>query len=67
MNMQLGNMRSPINIENITKQSEEINGINIIDENVSDERDLIGENGEYRSTDDIEVLKLVILCSKRDI
>ena len=45
MNMQLGNMRSPINIENITKQSEEIIGINIIDENVSDERDHIGENG----------------------
>ena len=66
MNMQLGNLIFQRNIYNIYKQYDEINRINMIDENVSDERNQIGENDEDISTDDIEVLKLVTLCSKRE-
>ena len=65
--MQLGNLRSQINMDNIDKQYDERNQINIIDKNVSDERNQIGKNDEDISTDDIEVLKLGTLCSKRDI
>ena len=36
-------------------------------ENVPDEKNQIGESDEYRSTDDMEVLKLGTLCSKRNI
>ena len=36
----------------------------MINENVYDERNQIGKIDEYRSTDDIEVLKLETLCSK---
>ena len=44
MNMQLGNLRSQINMDNIDKQYDERNQINIIDKNVSDERNQIGKN-----------------------
>ena len=67
MNMQLENLRSQINIENIDKQYDERNRIKMIDENVSDEINQIGENDEDRSTDYIEVMKLGTLCSKREI
>ena len=65
--MQPGNLRSQINIENIYKQIDEINQINMTNENVPDEKNQIGESDEYRSTDDMEVLKLGTLCSKRNI
>ena len=39
----------------------------MIYKNVYDERNQIGENGEDRSIDDIQVLKLGTLCTKRDI
>ena len=40
--MQLGNMISRIDIVNNDKKSDEINRINLIDENVSGERNQIG-------------------------
>ena len=67
MYMQLVNFISQRNIENIDKKSDTINRINMIDENISDERNQIGENDEDISTDDIEVLKLGKFCSKRYI
>ena len=65
--MQLKLLISQRNIENIDKQYDERYQINMIDENVSDERNQIDENDEDRSIDDIEVLKVGTLCSKRDI
>ena len=65
--MRLGNLRCQGSIENIDKQFDERNQINIIDENISDERKQKGENDEDRSIDDVEVLKLGTLCSKIDI
>ena len=67
LNMHLEDLIPQRNIENIEKKSDEGNRINMIHENLSDKRNQIGKNDEDRSTDDIEVLKLVILCSKRDI
>ena len=64
MNMQLGNLRSQKNTENIDKKSDERNPINMIDEKISDERNYIYENDEDISTADIKVLKLGALCSK---
>ena len=60
-------MGSQRKIENIDRQSDERNQINMIDEKVSDERNQINENEKVISSDDIEVLKMVTLCSKRDI
>ena len=45
-------------MENIDKQTCGRNHTTMIDENVYDERNQIGENGEDRSTDDVKVLKL---------
>ena len=46
-------MISQINIENIDKQSDKRNRINMIDKNVSDKINQINENDEYISPDDI--------------
>ena len=46
--MQLEQLRSYRNIENIDRKSDERNQINIIDEKVSDERNQIDENDEDR-------------------
>ena len=51
--MQPGNLMSQKNIENIDKKHGERNQINMIDENVSDETNQMGENDEYKSNDDI--------------
>ena len=67
MNIQLGTVRSQINIENIDKQSEERNGINMIDEKVSEKINNMDENDEYILPDDMEVLKVGTLDSKRYI
>ena len=67
MNMQLVNLRFQRNIENIDKQTHERNQINMIEKNVSDERNHIYEKDENRSTNDIEVLKPRTLCIKIDI
>ena len=48
MNMQLGDLRSQRNIDNLDKQSDERNQISIIDEKLSDERNQIDEYDEDR-------------------
>ena len=65
--MQLEHLISQRNMDNIDKKSDERNQINIIDEIVSDERNQKDKNDEYRSTNDIEVFKVVTLCSKIEI
>ena len=65
--MQLGNVRSQIKIENIDKQPNERNRINMIDENISDKRNQITGNDEDISPDNIEVLKLGTFGTKREI
>ena len=67
MNIQLGKLTSQRDIENIYKEPDERNRIDMIDYKESGEIKNIGENDRDRSTDDIEVLKLVTLSSKRDI
>ena len=54
-------------INNIDKESDKSNQIDICYYNDSDERDQMGQNDEYRLTDDREVLKLGKLSSKRYI
>ena len=54
-----GNLSSQKNIDDIDKESDEKNWIDIIDDKESDERDQISKNDEERVTDDIEVFKLV--------
>ena len=54
-------------INNIDKESDKSNQIDIFYYNDSDERDQMGQNDEYRLTDDREVLKLGKLSSKRYI
>ena len=56
---------SKIYIENDYKEYDESNQIDISDDKEYDKRDNIGENGEDRLTDDIEVLKLVKLSPKK--
>ena len=65
--MQLVHLRSQRNIENIDKESDKRKRINITYKNVYDEINQIDENDEDVSTYDIKVLKMVTLCSKRDI
>ena len=54
-------------IDNIDKQSDERNQIDISNDKDSDKRDHMGKNDEERVTDDIEVLKLVKLSSWKNI
>ena len=65
--MQLVHLRSQRNIENIDKESNKRKRINITYKNVYDEINQIDENDEDVSTYDIKVLKMVTLCSKKDI
>ena len=58
---------SKIYIDNVDKESDEKMWIDISYDKDYDERCQIGENGEDRLTDDIEVLKLVKLSSKKNI
>ena len=61
--MQLGNIGSQRNIENIYKRYDGRNRKNMNDKKVSDERNQTDKNKD-RLTDDIEFLKVGILCSK---
>ena len=64
--MQIGNLISQRNIENIEKQYNERKRIKMINQKVSDKRNQIGENDEDGKSYDIKVLKLVSLSSKRE-
>ena len=65
--MKLGNLISQRNIENIDKQYNGRYWKSIIDRKKLDERNQVDEDDEYRPTDDIKVLKLGTLFSKRYI
>ena len=64
MNTQLENLISQRNINNIYKQPDEINQINIIDYKESDKRDKIGEKKEVISNTYREFLNMRKLSSK---
>ena len=63
----LGKLSSQKNIDNIEKQSDEINCMDISNNKEYYERDHIGENDEKSVTNDIEVLKLGKLISQKNI
>ena len=67
MKMQLGNLIFQRDIENIDKWYDEGNCIDMVYDKEYDERNWISENYEYTFTNDIEVLKLGTLSSKRYI
>ena len=64
--LKLRKLSSQKNINNIEKEYDEINRMDMSDENDSDERDKIIKNNEERATDDIEVFKLGKLSSKKN-
>ena len=65
--LKLGKLGSQENIDNVEKEHGERNWIDMSSEKESDERDKIGQNDEYRLTDDIEFLELVKLSSQKNI
>ena len=65
--LKLGKLSSKRYIDNIDKWSDEINRIDMIYNQESDERDQVGENDKYILTDDIEFLKLWTLSSHKNI
>ena len=54
-------------MDNIYKQSDEKNWMDVIDDKDSDERDQISKNDEEKVTEDIEVLKLGKLSSQKNV
>ena len=65
--MRLESLISQRDIDNIDKEYNEINWIDMIDDNKYQERTKIGENDEDRPNDDINVFKLVTLSPRREI
>ena len=67
LNMQLENFRPQRNMENIDKQSDERNQINMIDDREYDDIDKIGRNEDETLNTDTEVLKLGKFSSQKNI
>ena len=65
--LKLGKFSLQKNIDNIEKEYDERDRMDMSDEKYSDEREQISKNYEERVTDDIEVLKLGKLSSKQNI
>ena len=57
--LKMGKLSSQKNIDNIEKESDERNRMDMSDDKDSDERDQLDKNDEERATNDIEVLKPV--------
>ena len=64
--LKLGKLSLQKNIDNIEKAYDDRNWMDMSDDNESDERDQISKNDEEKVTDDIEVLKLGKLSSKKN-
>ena len=64
--LKLGKLSPQKNIDNIEKAYDDRNWMGMSDDNESDERDQISKNDEEKVTDDIEVLKLGKLSSKKN-
>ena len=65
--MQQENLRPQRNMDINHKLTDEINQKNIIDDKESDEIDHISKDGEEKIIEDIEIMKLKNLSSKKKI
>ena len=64
--LKLGKLSSQKNIDNIEKESDEINWMDMSDDEYSNERYHIIKHNEEIVTDDIEVFNMVELSSKKN-